>query len=104
MKFLRDLFAGPENSYWDLGRILGSVAFLSMIGGAVWNIMLGRPIDLGPTGFGGGLAAVVGATAALVYAKDRARTEATVAHAVATPAPCPSEPPKRAPARKAARR
>lgn len=98
MKFLRDLFAGIDNQHWDLGRILGFTAFLAMLGGAVWNILLGLPIDLGPTGFGGGLAAVVGAIAALIYAKDRARTETTVAKAVAAaPAVAPPSPaPRRA--------
>lgn len=75
MKLLKDLFAGPDNAYWDLGRILGFIASLAMIGGAVWNVLLGLPLELGPAGFGGGFAAVLTASAALIYAKDRAKAE-----------------------------
>jgi hypothetical protein len=79
MKLLRDLFFGPENQFLDLGRILAFGSALAMIAGAVWNVLLGLPLELGPTGFGGGLAAVLGGCAALIYAKDRARSENTVA-------------------------
>jgi hypothetical protein len=91
MKILKDLFYGPGNTAADLGRIIGAVGVLMMLGGQVWNVLLGLPLELGPTGLGGGLAAVIGAAAALVYAKDRARAENTVAKAVseATPAPKP---------------
>lgn len=88
MKFLRDLLAGPENKFWDLGRILAMISSLAMIAGAVWNVLLGLPLELGPTGFGGGLAAVLGGCAALIYAKDRARAETTVAKAIEA---CPPE-------------
>lgn len=70
--FLRDLFMGPNNSFWDLGRILAFVSTLAMLGAQVWNIHLGLPIDLGPAGLGGGLAAVITAAAVLILAKDRA--------------------------------
>lgn len=93
MKFIRDLFKGPDNEYWDIGRIGGALAILSMFLGAAWNISLGLPIELGPTGFGGGLAAVCTAVAAWIYAKDRAKAENTVAKAVsvATPAAAPAK-------------
>lgn len=82
-KIFRDLFYGPGNEAADLGRIIGALGVLMMLGGQVWNILLGLPVELGPTGLGGGLAAVIGAAAALVYAKDRAKAENTVAKAVA---------------------
>jgi hypothetical protein len=46
--------------------------------------LLGLPIELGPTGFGGGLAAVITASAALIYAKDKARAENIVASTAGT--------------------
>jgi hypothetical protein len=87
MKFLRDLLAGPGNDFWDLGRILAFFATLATIAGAVWNVLLGLPLELGPTGFPGGLGVVLGGAAALIYAKDRARTETTVAKAMDCPPP-----------------
>lgn len=82
MKLLKDLFMGINNVSWDLGRIVGALGIAMMLGGQVWNILLGLPIELGPTGLGGGLAAVLGGAAALIYAKDRAKAETTVANAV----------------------
>jgi hypothetical protein len=87
MKLIKDLFYGPGNLAADLGRIVGALAVAMMLGGQVWNIMLGLPIELGPTGLGGGLAAVLGGAAALIYAKDRAKTENTVAKAMDCPPP-----------------
>lgn len=86
-QFLKDLFYGVGNQAADLGRIGGALAVLSMFGAAGWNIYLGLPIELGPTGFGGGLAAVLGGAAAWIYAKDRAKSESVVAQAVADSAP-----------------
>lgn len=91
MKFIIDLLKGPDNKAWDLGRILALVSSLSMIAGQVWNMLLGLPLELGPTGFGGGLAAVLGGAAALIYAKDRARAENQVAKAVNTQADTEAE-------------
>ncbi len=92
MKMLRDLFMGVGNSAWDLGRIVGAVGILMMLSGQAWNVLLGLPIDLGPAGLGGGLAAVLGGSAALIYAKDRAKSENTVAKAMEA---CPPEPAKK---------
>jgi hypothetical protein len=86
-KFFRDLFYGPGNENADLGRIVGFVGVLMMLGGQVWNMLLGLPLELGPTGLGGGLAAVIGAAAALIYAKDRAKAETVVAKAVSDATP-----------------
>lgn len=87
MKFLRDLFMGVGNANWDIGRIGGGLAVLAMFAAAGWNVSLGLPIELGPTGFGGGLAAVLGGAAAWIYAKDRAKAENTVAQAVSDATP-----------------
>lgn len=89
-KFLKDLFYGPGNEAADIGRIGGGLAVLAMFTAAGWNVWLGLPIELGPTGFGGGLAAVLGGAAAWIYAKDHAKAENTVAKAMQD---CP-EPPK----------
>lgn len=83
-KFVVDLLKGPENGHWDLGRILALASSVAMIGGEIWNMLLGLPLDLGPGGFGGGMAAVLGGAAALIYAKDRARAENVVARTVTT--------------------
>jgi hypothetical protein len=73
VKWLRDLFYGPGNIYLDLGRILSTLVALALIGGQLWNMYLGKEIDLGPGGLGGGLAAILTAAAALIAAKDIAR-------------------------------
>lgn len=74
---LKDLFYGPGNRYLDLGRVVGFVAALAIICAALWNMWLGEPIELGPAGLGGGLAAVVGAIAGLIAAKDYVRGKVT---------------------------
>jgi hypothetical protein len=84
--FLIDLLKGPGNEHWDLGRILAALSVISTIAGAIWNVLLGLPLELGPTGFPGGLGVVLGGCAALIYAKDRAKAENTVAKAVNTEA------------------
>jgi hypothetical protein len=73
---LKDLFYGPGNAYLDLGRILATAVALALIGAQLWNIYLGKEIDLGPGGLGGGLAAVITAIAALIAAKDFAHSNA----------------------------
>jgi len=93
MKFIKDLLWGADNKFADLGRILAALSLLATLAGAVWNVLLGLPLELGPAGFPGGLGVVLGGCAALIYAKDRARSENTVANAL----DCPPE----APARKA---
>jgi hypothetical protein len=73
---IKDLFYGPGNMYLDLGRILATVTAVALVGAQLWNIYLGKEIDLGPGGLGGGLAAVITAIAALIAAKDMAHTNA----------------------------
>lgn len=83
MNFIKDLFKGPGNLAWDLGRFMATGAGLAMIAGQAWNMALGLPIELGPTGLGGGLGALMAGQAALIFAKDKAGAEARVANAVA---------------------
>lgn len=54
------------------GRIVSGVAIASELAGQAWNIHLHQPIDLGPGGLGGGLAAILTASAALVAAPPAA--------------------------------
>lgn len=84
----RDLFFGPGNVHADLGRVISFLATFAMLSSTVWNIMLGLPIELDKAGVG--YAAVLGACAAFIYAKDRAKAENTVAKAIAD---CPPEAP-----------
>lgn len=93
MKFIRDLLRGPGNLYWDLGRVAVASGVILMVVSTAWNISLGLPIELGPTGLLGGMGAFYGGCAALIYAKDRASSENKVANAVvdATPAAAPAK-------------
>ena len=99
MKIIKDLFKGPGNIAWDLGRFVAFGAGIAMLSGQVWNIWLGLPIELGPTGLGGGLGAVMAGQAALIFAKDKAGAEArltqAVAHNVEQEPPKPAVKPKK---------
>ena len=70
---LRDLFYGVGNKHLDLGRVLAFIVTIALVLGQLWNVLLGKELDLGPGGLGGGLAAVITAAAALIAAKDIAR-------------------------------
>jgi hypothetical protein len=100
MKWLKDLFYGPDNQALELGRVIAFFATFSMLLGALWNVLLGLPLELGPTGLGGGLAAVLGGAAALIYAKDRAKSERTVANAVSDATPSAGATPAQSAAKK----
>ena len=93
MSIIKDLLKGPGNVAWDLGRLAVALGTGSVVASVVWNILLGLPIELGPTGLPGGLGAFFGGCAALIYAKDRAGSENKVANAVveATPAAPPAK-------------
>lgn len=79
MKLIKDWLKGPGNLWWDLGRGLALFGALMMLGGQVWNMWLGLPIELGPTGLGGGLAALYTASAGFIWAKDKVGAEARAA-------------------------
>ena len=83
MKFVKDLLKGPGNLWWDLARVLALWGALMMLGGQAWNMWLGLPLELGPTGLGGGLAALYTAIAAFVWAKDKSGSDARLTMAVA---------------------
>jgi hypothetical protein len=70
LKVLQDLFKGPANLYWDLGRWVVGASVALMVIAAAWNMHIGEAIELGPDGLGGGLAALLTAGAALIAAKD----------------------------------
>lgn len=70
---LKDLFYDPTNTKLDSGRVLGWIAALNLLGAALWNAHLGKPFDLGVTGFPGGLSAVLGALAIYII-NDRKRS------------------------------
>lgn len=86
VKFWKDIVYGPGNDNADLARLGVALGTLSVIGAAIWNILLGLPIELGPAGFPGGLGALYIGAAAFVYAKDRGKAENTVAKAINTTA------------------
>lgn len=69
---LKDLFYGPGNNHLDYGRLGAMIAFGSLIAAQIHNMHLKQPIDLGPAGLGGGLAAVLGALQFYLF-KERQR-------------------------------
>jgi hypothetical protein len=73
---LKDLWYGPDNNHLDSGRVLAWIAIWSLIAGQAHDIYLKQPIDLGPGGLGGGLAAVVGALGVYLF-KDRQQAATT---------------------------
>jgi hypothetical protein len=72
---LADLLMGPNNTYWDLGRVMAALAIAAIVAPSVWNlylaVQLGIPVEIDKLGIG--LAAVVTSAAALIALKDRAR-------------------------------
>lgn len=82
MKLIKDLFKNPGNLAWDLARFIATGGGLLMVAAQAWNMHLGLPIELGPTGLGGGLGAVMAGQAALIFAKDKAGAEARLTQAV----------------------
>lgn len=59
MKFIKDLFKGPQNLYWDYGRVwvgVGLVVFFAIV---IHKWLVLREFD--EMGFGTALAAVLGA-------------------------------------------
>lgn len=78
MKLLRDLFMGPDNESWDLGRITAAGGFLTIVGGVATNAIQGHGVDL--MALGTGFGAYAGGAGLLISLKDRALTN----HAIAT--------------------
>lgn len=63
---LKDLFYDATNGHLDPGRVTGWIITASVLGAAAWNVHLGKEIDLGVSGYPGGLAALLGALAAYI--------------------------------------
>lgn len=70
MTLLRDLFAGPGNAAWDLGRFMAAGSFVSLIAAQTHALIIGQTFD--PLEFGGALAALLTGAGALISLKDRA--------------------------------
>jgi hypothetical protein len=73
---LKDLFYGPGNNHLDWGRLGALFAFGALTAGLVHNMRIHQPIELGPTGLGGGLAAILGALQFYLF-KERQRVDAS---------------------------
>jgi len=67
---LKDLFYCAGNQHLDHGRVAAFLCGAMMLGATVSSIILKQPIDLGPNGLGGGLAALLGAAVIYMF-KDR---------------------------------
>lgn len=74
MSLVRDLFAGLGNQRWDLARVLAFWAVVSYSGTFVAAAVRGQELDFSAIGVG--FAAVLAGAAALIFAKDTARTAA----------------------------
>jgi hypothetical protein len=59
---LKDLFYGPGNLHLELNRVSVGFSGLLVIAAVAWDMHKGQPIDLGPGGLSGGLAALITAS------------------------------------------
>jgi hypothetical protein len=74
----RDLWYGPGNLHAELGRVLATLAILTEVGGALWNMLkMHQAIDLSALGLG--LAGILTASAGYLVAKAWSTTQAQVA-------------------------
>jgi hypothetical protein len=85
----RDAFYYSGNRHLDLGRVLAFSSATALVLAAMWNALwLHKEINLGPAGFGGGLAAVLTSAAAFLAAKAwERRGTASVTTTTITPPP-----------------
>jgi hypothetical protein len=74
MSFFRDLFAGPGNAHWDLGRFMAAGSLVSLVAAQFHALVEGQELNI--QDFGLALAAVLGGAGALIALKDRARSTA----------------------------
>jgi hypothetical protein len=66
MKFLSDLYNGPDGETWSLGRIYSIPLMGTGLSVPVIALMKGQALSMGDVGLGlGGLAAAVGAMVAI---------------------------------------
>lgn len=82
--FLADLFTGPRNEGWDLGRVMAFLAIWPMFAATVYNIYVGLTIKqfIDFMALGGGIAAIYTAVALLIASKDYFRTKDKASEAV----------------------
>lgn len=71
MALLRDLFAGPGNTHWDLGRLASGWGFGLYSATVLWKGIVGAEVDL--IELATGYAALLAGAGALIALKDRAR-------------------------------
>lgn len=88
MSFIADLFKGPGNRSWDLGRILGAKAASAYTFAFLYSL-LANHANIDWSALGMGYAAVLAGTGALIGLKDVA-----VAKANATPPAAGNQPSK----------
>lgn len=70
---LKDLFYAPGNKKLDNGRLAAFGSFVMVALAVAHNIRVGQPIDLGPTGLLGGLAALLAAVEIYLVRDRKAR-------------------------------
>lgn len=74
VNFFKDLFMGPGNTFWDLGRIAVGVSLATEVGAAIFNMIIGEQV-INLLELGTGIAAILTAGAALIAAKDIAKAK-----------------------------
>lgn len=75
-QLVQDLFKGPGNNGWDLGRVLGAKAVLIFTGSFAYSVFeKGATIDWSNAGIG--FAAVLAGAGAFIGIKDTAAAKAT---------------------------
>lgn len=76
MKLLRDLFAEADNSTWDLGRILGAIAFTQYLGYGLNAYVIHNQV-FDPVSAGTGLAAMMAGFGAMILMKGKEQASTT---------------------------
>lgn len=64
-QWLKDLFYDSTNSHLDSGRCIAAFSMVTLIGSTVWNMHLGKEINLSELGTG--LSLVLGALVVYIY-------------------------------------
>lgn len=66
---LKDVFYDTDNEHLDGARVLAYLTIFVELRATGHNMALGKEIDLGPGGLGGGLTGILGAAAGFLAAK-----------------------------------
>lgn len=79
----KDVFYDTDNEHLDGARVIAYVAIIAELAAVRHNMILKQPIDLGPSGLGGGLSAILAAgagfLAAKAWSKKKTRESAAIA-------------------------